>query len=70
MRRLSAPQTATSSRSGQAIGLAPGFNSLTKNSLNVYIHKFKKVHLLDNVRALYMSNIPAKARNMSTAKDR
>lgn len=33
--RLSAAHTATSSRSELVIGLAPGFNSLTKNSLNV-----------------------------------
>lgn len=33
--RQSAAHTATSSCSKQAIGLAPGFNSLVKNSLNV-----------------------------------
>ena len=36
-RWLSAAHTTTSSRSVQAIGLALGFNSLIKNSLNAYI---------------------------------
>lgn len=34
--RQSAPHTATSSDSGLVIGLASGFNSLIKNSLNVW----------------------------------
>lgn len=35
VRRQSAAHTATSSRSAEAIGLEPGFNSRMKNSLNV-----------------------------------
>jgi hypothetical protein len=41
IKRLSAEHIATSSRSIQAIGLAPGFNSLMKNSLKVYMQCWK-----------------------------
>ena len=43
IKRLSAAHTATSSRSIQAIGLAPGFNSLMKNSLKVCMQSFKSL---------------------------
>ena len=42
IRQLSALHTAVSSRFEQAIGLALGFNSLMKKSLNVCIQKTKK----------------------------
>lgn len=42
IRRLSAAQTEISSFWGQEIGLAPGFNSRMKNSLNVYRSKQQK----------------------------
>jgi hypothetical protein len=41
IKRQSAEHIATSSRSIQAIGLAPGFNSLMKNSLKVYTQCLK-----------------------------
>lgn len=44
IKRLSAAHIATSSRPTQAIGLAPGFNSLMKNSLKVY-KKCSKIYV-------------------------
>lgn len=46
IKRLSAAHTATSSRSGKAIGLAPSFNSLMKNSLNVWVQRKSKIQIV------------------------